>query len=88
MALLFQPWSILGTKDMQLSVEQLETLDRGHPVAVQLDGRERVVLKRDVFEVQRTEMASDWPPATMQRQMADMLSDDWTDPAMSIYDDE
>jgi hypothetical protein len=32
-------------------------------------------------------LLDEWHPLKMQRQMADMMRDDWSDPAMSAYDE-
>ena len=71
---------------MQLTSEQLLSLDRGQPVSLLIDGRHCVLLNSQVYEQVR-ELIDDWHPSTMRRQMAAMMADDWDDPAMSIYDD-
>ncbi|MDA1013211.1 MAG: hypothetical protein O3A00_02025 [Planctomycetota bacterium] len=73
---------------MQLNSEQLQLLDAGRTVAIVVDGRDCFVVPRRVYETHERDLLDDWHPGTMQRQMAEVMSDDWNDPAMSVYDDE
>jgi hypothetical protein len=67
---------------MDLTLSQLQALDNGEVVAVVVDGRPCVLLSDATFE-----QLDEWHPLRLQRHMADMMRDDWTDPAMSVYDD-
>lgn len=73
---------------MQLTSEQLQRLDAGRTVTIVVDGRDCVVVPQRLYEAHERDLLNDWHPDTMQRQMADVMSDDWNDPAMSVYDDE
>ena len=67
---------------MQLTIDQLQSLDQGQAVPLVVDGRSCVLLKDAVYEQVR-ELLEDWHPATMRRHMAAMMAEDWNDPAMS-----
>ncbi|MDH3717996.1 MAG: hypothetical protein OES79_07725 [Planctomycetota bacterium] len=71
---------------MELSQEQLETLDKGQPVSLVVDGRSCVLLSNQTYARVR-ELIEDWDPSTMKRHMAELMADDWNDPAMNVYDD-
>ena len=71
---------------MQLTSEQLQSLDSGQPVSLLVDGRVCVLLNSSVYD-QFREWVEDWHPATMRRHMAAMMADDWNDPATSVYDE-
>ena len=71
---------------MKFSPDQLRALDSGHPLPLIVEGRECVLLSGAFYESLR-EAIDDWHPATMRRHMADMMADDWSDPAMSVYDE-
>jgi hypothetical protein len=67
---------------MDLSLSQLQALDKGEAVLVVVEGRNCVLMREATYE-----QLDEWHPLRMQRHMADMMRDDWSDPAMSIYDD-
>jgi hypothetical protein len=71
---------------MQLTAEQIQAIDKGEPVGLLVDGRQCVLLSSDAYDQFRS-LVEDWEPSTMQRQMAEMMADDWNDPAMSVYDE-
>jgi hypothetical protein len=71
---------------MDLTTLQLDALDKGEPIPLVVDGRNCVLLKYATYEQLRA-LLDEWHPLSMQRQMADMMRDDWTDPAMSAYDE-
>lgn len=72
---------------MTLTHDQIEALKQGKPVhAVSEEvGEEVVLLRGDVYD-RIAELLDDWDPALMRRHMADMMKEDWEDPAMSVYD--
>jgi hypothetical protein len=72
---------------MQLTTEQERSLDEGESVRIVVNGRECVLIQAHVFEAQRR-LLSEWTPDMMQRQMARTMADDWSDPAMNVYDEE
>jgi len=69
-----------------LTSEQLQAIDRGQPVPLSVEGRECVLMPGALYQQLRGAL-DDWHPATMRRQMAQMMADDWSDPAMSVYDE-
>jgi hypothetical protein len=71
---------------MELTSQQLQAIDAGQPVPISVEGRECVLLPGALFE-QLRETMDDWHPAIMQRSMAQLMGEDWIDPAMSIYDE-
>lgn len=71
---------------MDLTSSQLQALDSGEAVPIVVEGRSCVLLGTETFESLR-ELLDDWSPLTMQRHMAEMMRDDWSDPAMSVYDE-
>ena len=71
---------------MDLTTDQLHAIDEGRPVPLTVDGRECVLLPGSLYERLR-EALDDWHPAVMQKHMAAMMRDDWSDPAMSVYDE-
>jgi len=70
---------------MELTKTQLDAIDSGRVVHVTIDGRSCVVISSAAFE-KSVALALEWHPSTMVRPMADIMADDWTDPAMNIYD--
>lgn len=71
---------------MNLTAEQIKAIDEGEPVPVVVEGRQCVLLNSKLYD-QIRETLVDWDPPTMRRHMADMMANDWNDPAMSVYDD-
>lgn len=71
---------------MNLTNKQIEAIDKGEPVSLVVEGRECVLVNSKAYE-QLQRAYDDWDPSTMQRQMAEMMADDWNDPAMGVYDD-
>ena len=71
---------------MQVTSEQLEAIDRGQAVPLLIEGRDCVLLPGTLYE-QLREAIDDWHPATMHKQIARMMADDWNDPAMGVYDE-
>jgi hypothetical protein len=71
---------------MDLTSSQLQALDNGEAIPLVVDGRQCVLLTDTSFEQVRA-LLDEWHPLKMQRQMADMMRDDWSDPAMSVYDE-
>ncbi len=69
-----------------LSPAQLQAIDSGQPVPLSIEGRPCVLLPEALYE-QLRQALDDWHPATMRRHIADMMADDWSDPAMSVYDE-
>lgn len=71
---------------MDFTAQQLHAIDRGIPVPVNVEGRDCVLVPGALYERMR-EAIDDWHPASMERYMGQMLAEDWTDPAMSVYDE-
>jgi hypothetical protein len=71
---------------MDLTSSQLQALDNGEAIPLVVGGRNCVLLTDTSFEQVR-ELLDEWHPLKMQRLMADMIRDDWSDPAMSAYDE-
>lgn len=71
---------------MQMTNQQLQALDNGEPVPLDVEGRRCVLVPGNLFE-QLQAAIDDWHPRTMKRQMAAIMADDWTDPALSVYDE-
>ncbi|MBI2479598.1 MAG: hypothetical protein HYV60_13490 [Planctomycetia bacterium] len=71
---------------MNLTAEQILAIDKGDPVCIEVDGRQCVLLNSAAFDRMR-EQIDEWHPATMLRNMADLMADDWNDPAMRVYDE-
>jgi hypothetical protein len=71
---------------MQITSEQLAAIDNGQPVPVSIEGRNCFLVPGSLYE-QLREAIEDWHPATMRRNMARMMADDWPEPAMSVYDE-
>jgi hypothetical protein len=71
---------------MELTSQQLQAIDSGQPVPISVEGRECVLLPEALFERLR-DMVDDWHPAMMQRSIAQLMEEDWNDPAMSVYDE-
>jgi hypothetical protein len=71
---------------MELSPSQLQSLDAGQAVPLVVGGRSCVLLSDAAFDAVR--QATDaWRPEALQRQLAQLMQDDWSDPAMSVYDE-
>jgi hypothetical protein len=71
---------------MNLTPEEIRTLDKGEPVSLMVEGRKCVLLTSDAYE-QAQALIDDWAPSTMRRHMAEMMAEDWNDPTMSACDD-
>ncbi len=71
---------------MQFTADQLQAIDSGQPVPITVEGRSCMLVPGELFQQMR-EAIDDWHPATMRKQMADMMREDWSDPAMSVYDE-
>jgi hypothetical protein len=71
---------------MDLTSSQLQALDNGEAVPLVIGGRNCVLLSDTSFEQVRG-LLDAWHPLKMQRLMAEMMRDDWSDPAMSAYDE-
>ena len=63
---------------MDLSSEQLQAIDSGIPVPVNVEGRDCVLVPGLLYERVR-DAIEDWHPS-MERYMGQMMADDWTDP--------
>jgi hypothetical protein len=68
---------------MDFTNEQLQAIDCGQAVPINVAGRSCVLIPGKLYE----QLSEDWHPAVMQRQFAKMMADDWADPAMDIYDE-
>lgn len=71
---------------MNLTPEQIQSIDSGQPVNIVVDGRSCVLVPSSTY-TQMQEQIDQWHPTTMQRNLADVMADDWNDPAMSVYDE-
>jgi hypothetical protein len=71
---------------MQVTAQQLLAIDNGEPVPLAVEGRPCVLLPTTLYDQLRAAI-DDWHPGTMRRQMAAIMADDWTDPALSVYDE-
>ena len=71
---------------MEFTLPQLQAIDAGEPVSLTVEGRPCVLLPSSLYE-QLREAIGDWHPRTMRPTLARLMSDDWNDPAMSVYDD-
>jgi hypothetical protein len=71
---------------MEFTSEQLQAIDKGQPVPLSVEGRPCVLVPGALYE-QLREAVEDWHPATMSRHVAQMMADDWNDPAMGVYDE-
>ena len=71
---------------VDFTTQQLESLDKGEPVSISVEGRPCVLVPRSLYD-QLREAIDDWDPSTTRRQMAKIMADDWDDPAMSAYDE-
>jgi hypothetical protein len=69
---------------MNVSLEQLEAIERGEAVAVTLDHTECVILRRDLFEKVRFLIDySEMPP----EEAYDAVADAWGDEGLEAYQD-
>ena len=68
---------------MDLTSIQIESLDLGEAVPVVVDGRNCVLLSESTYQ----DLLDEWHPSTMKRHLAEMMREDWSDPAMSVYDE-
>jgi hypothetical protein len=71
---------------MEFTTQQLQAIDNGEPVPVSVEGRFCVLVPGKLYD-QLREAIDDWHPRTMRHSMAQMMADDWNDPAMSAYDE-
>jgi hypothetical protein len=69
---------------MDLTAQQLHAIDSGISVPVNIEGRDCVLVPGPIYERLR-EAVEDWHPASMERHMAEVMADDWSDPALNIY---
>ena len=70
---------------MTLTKQQKEAVERGEAVSMTVDGTECVLVKKDVYELVR-DLIEEAHPRTMKRHLAKIMQDDWSDPAMNVYD--
>ena len=71
---------------MEFTLPQLQAIDAGQPVPLMVDGRACVLLPSALYE-QLREAIDDWSPRTMRPNLARLMAEDWSDPAMSVYDE-
>ncbi|MEX2176461.1 MAG: hypothetical protein WD872_19005 [Pirellulaceae bacterium] len=71
---------------MEFTQQQLHAIDSGEPLPLTVEGRSCVLVPDSLYQ-QFREMIEDWHPQTMRRNMAKLMADDWSDPAMSVYDE-
>ncbi len=72
--------------NVSLTAEQIEAIDNGEPVVLLVEGRDCVLLPSSRYN-RMQEQIDQWHPSTMRRSMAELMADDWSDPAMSVYDE-
>jgi hypothetical protein len=76
-------------KTMNLTSEQQQAIDRGEAVTFTVDGRECVLVRKDVYERVREIIPDDIPSIDEQlymlRQIGEMAG--WDDPEMDVYDE-
>lgn len=66
---------------MEFTEHQLQAIDSGQPVPVEIEGRSCVVVPGSLYSRMRDAL-DEWDPAAMKRHMAEMMREDWTDPAI------
>ena len=71
---------------MHFTSEQLHAIDSGIPVPVNVEGRDCVLVPGPLYERLR-EAIEEWHPLSMERNLAQMMADDWRDPSMTVYDE-
>ena len=71
---------------MNLTPDQIQSIDNGDPVRIIVDGRSCVLVSNSTY-TQLQELIDQWHPATMHRNLSDVMADEWNDPAKSIYDE-
>lgn len=72
--------------NLSLTAEQLQEIDKGEAVSIFVGGRECVLLQSDSYSQMRNQI-DQWNPLIMQFGMAQLMNEDWGDPAMSVYDE-
>lgn len=65
---------------MTLSIEQRQDLAKGRLVPVVVDEAECIMVRRDVLD----QFADELDPRRFYPHMAQMLAEDWDDPAMAV----
>ena len=71
---------------MHFTSEQLHAIDSGIPVPVNVEGRDCVLVPGPLYERLR-EAIEERHPLSMERNLAQMMADDWRDPSMTVYDE-
>jgi hypothetical protein len=69
---------------MDLTNEQIQSLDQGAAVAVRVNGRECVVVTREVYD--RVRSLLDFDPAQAYPAIDEAWREGWDDPKMADYD--
>ncbi len=69
---------------MNITKEQLEAVEGGEAVEVTLEGTECVIIKKDVYESVR-DLIEDAHPRVMKKHLGKIMNEDWSDPAMDVY---
>lgn len=72
--------------NVSLTAEQIKAIDNGEAVVLLVEGRDCVLLPSSRYN-RMQEHIDRWYPSTTRRSMAELMADDWSDPAMSIYDE-
>jgi hypothetical protein len=64
---------------MNLTPQQVETLDQGGVVSIMVDGRNCVLIRRDAYEQDQIVAHEDKDIIAMQAYLADLAPEDWED---------
>jgi hypothetical protein len=74
---------------MQITAEQRELADQGEAVRIAdpETSAEYVILRSEYFD-RVVGLIDDWNPADLRPLLARVMSDDWDDPAMNVYDQD
>ena len=68
-----------------ITKEQLKAVESGEAVQIVLGGTECVVIKKEVYDSVR-DLIDDAHPRAMKKHLGKLMNDDWSDPAMNVYD--
>ena len=68
-----------------ITKEQMQAVESGEAVQITLEGTECVVIKKEVYESVR-DLIDDAHPRAMKKHLSQLMEEDWSDPAMNVYD--
>jgi hypothetical protein len=69
---------------MELTNQQMKSLDEGQPIPVVLEGRDCVIVPREVFD--RVSLLLDFDPSQAYPAIDEAWREGWDDPKMADYD--